>query len=212
MYLIYSCVCDCDKPMDADDEINYKTLRKIQQSEAASPLLTKLDHSFYERLLSYSSDLAKLVKKEENPSKQKLISDEIQNITKIANGIYEQREKKIVQAALSNARGGKPDVKHMLAEEKQFFVDLVAVIGGARKTIFEKIQIQPVSPVEKKPSSPENPSEEKNNNPLVRVTVDIPAFVGPDMKTYILKKQDILSIPKEIAEPLKKRGVVQPLI
>ena len=58
----------------------------------------------------------------------------------------------------------------------------------------------------------ENPSEEKNTNPLVRVIADIPAFIGPDMKTYILKKQDILSIPKEIAEPLKKRGVVQPLI
>ena len=212
MYLICICVCICEKPMDADDEINYKTLRKIQQSEAASPLLTKLDHSFYERLLSYLSDLAKLDKKEENPSKQKLISDEIQNITKIANGIYEQREKKIVQAALSNARGGKPDVKHMLAEEKQFYVEFVAMIGDARKTIFEKTQIQPASPVEKKPPLPENPSEEKNTNPLVRVIADIPAFIGPDMKTYILKKQDILSIPKEIAEPLKKRGVVQPLI
>jgi DNA replication initiation complex subunit (GINS family) len=99
----------------------------------------------------------------------------------------------------------------MLAEEKQFYNELVAMINGARKTIFEKTQTQSAPPVEKKSSPSENPPEEKNKNPLVRVTVDIPAFVGPDMKTYLLKKQDILSLPKEIAEPLGKRGVVQPL-
>jgi hypothetical protein len=38
---------------------------------------------------------------------------------------------------------------------------------------------------------------------------DTPAFIGTDEKTYSLRKEDVLSLPNEMTEPLLKRGVVQ---
>ena len=61
------------------------------------------------------------VKKEENNDRVKLFQEEIKNIEKLATSIYELREKKIVQAALSKVRGGKPDLKNALMLEKRLF-------------------------------------------------------------------------------------------
>ena len=63
---------------------------------------------------------------------------EIQNIEKIFVGICEIREKKIVQAALSKARGGKPGLKNMLDEEKRLFDSIVDIILQSRKRFFNK--------------------------------------------------------------------------
>jgi len=65
---------------------------------------------------------------------------EIQNIEKIFIGICEIRERKIVQAAHSKARGGKPDLKNMLDEEKKLFDSIVDIILQSRKRIFNKDQ------------------------------------------------------------------------
>ena len=40
-----------------ENEISYKTLRKIQQVEKSSPILTKIDSSFYHDLLEYIKNL-----------------------------------------------------------------------------------------------------------------------------------------------------------
>ena len=50
---------------------------------------------------------------------------------------------------------------------------------------------------------------EPNTHTIVRVTQDTPEFVGTDMKTYTLRKDDILTFPEEMSEPLMKRGVVK---
>lgn len=192
--------------MDAED-INYKNLRRIQQLEKNSPLPTKIDSNFYQNLSSYLKTLEKMSEEEENQQKIKLIKEELQNTKKIADNIYELREKKIVQAALSTVRGGKPDLKNLIEPEKKLFDSLVDQIIASRKTIFEKeskeIKEDKVKPKEEK-------EEKKTNiNPIVRVTEDIPEFVGTDMKTYSLRKEDVLSLSKEMSEPLLKRGVVK---
>ncbi len=94
--------------MKVDDTV-YKTFRKIQLEEEKSPLLTKIEWNFYSKLSEF----------QKNPNN--MTEKEIQNIGKIFVGICEIREKKIVQAALSKARGGKPDLKNMLDEEKKLF-------------------------------------------------------------------------------------------
>ena len=60
------------------------------------------------------------------------------------------------------------------------------------------------------PIKPEETVEKiENTNPIVRVTIDIPEFIGTDMKTYSLRKDDVLSLPKEMSEPLLKRDVIK---
>jgi DNA replication initiation complex subunit (GINS family) len=192
--------------MDAED-INYKNLRRIQQLEKNSPLPTKIDSNFYQNLSSYLKTLEKMAEKEENQQKIKLIKEELQNTKKIADNVYELREKKIVQAALSTVRGGKPDLKNLIEPEKKLFNTLVDQIIASRKTIFEKKSEE----IKEDKVKPKEETEEKktNDNPIVRVTKDIPEFVGTDMKTYSLRKEDVLSISKEMSEPLLKRGVVK---
>ena len=84
--------------MNADD-ITYVAIRKIQLLEEKSPLLTKIDRDFYSETLEYLEDSGEIPE------------EEIQTIKRIIDNIYEQREKKIMKAALSKARGGRPDVK-----------------------------------------------------------------------------------------------------
>ena len=91
------------------DDTAYMTFRKIQLEEEKSPLLTKIEQKFYSKLSEF----------QKNPNN--MTEKEIQNIGKIFVGIREIREKKIVQAALSKARGGKPDLKNMLDMEKKLF-------------------------------------------------------------------------------------------
>lgn len=188
------------------EDINYKTLRRIQELEKSSPLLTKIDTNFYHKLSAYLKNLEKIVEKEENPQKIKLFNDEIQNTKKIAFNIYELREKKIVQAALSKVRGGKPDLKNVLDIEKKLYDSLVEQIILSRKEIFEEKRDEVKKDI---PKTLEKRDRKTNHNPIIRVLEDIPEFVGIDMKTYMLRKDDVLTISKEMSEPLVKRGVVK---
>ena len=192
--------------MDEDD-INYKVLRKIQQQEKNLPLLTKIDRNFYQKFLEYLKNLQRIAEKEDDANKLKLFDDEIQNTKKIAFNIYELREKKIIQAALSKVRGGKPDLKNLLEIEKRLYDSLVKQIIVSREEILEQ-KLEKKTDVK---SAPETGKKEKKSktNAIVRVTQDTPEFVGTNMKTYSLRKDDVLTLPKEMSEPLLKRGVVE---
>ena len=185
------------------DEINYKTLRRIQQQEKSSPIISKIDINYYQKLTEFLRTFDSLVKKEENPQKIKLFKDEILKTRSIANNIYELREKKIVQSALSKVRGGKPDLNNMLDIEKKLYNSVIEQIILSRKEILEE------KSEEKDEIKQEKKEVTTNKNPIVRVVKDIPEFVGTDMKTYSLRKEDVLALSKEMSDPLLKRGVIK---
>lgn len=190
------------------NEISYKTLRRIQQLEKTSPLLTKIDVNFYHKLSEYLKNLDSIIEQEENAQKIKLFNDEIQNTKKLAFGIYELREKKIVQSALSKVRGAKPDLKNALDIEKKLYESLIKQIILSRKKILEE-KSDEVKKDEPKTEIFKKEEKKRNTNPIVRVLEDIPEFVGTDMKTYSLRKNDVLTVSKEMKDPLVKRGVVK---
>jgi DNA replication initiation complex subunit (GINS family) len=195
--------------MDEHEEINYKTLRKLQQAEQTSSVPTKINMKFYQDLSSYNKKIEQSVESEKNPLKLKLFADEVQNTKKIANSIYELREKKIVQAALATARGAAPDLRNLLDIEKKLYYTLLEQIMVSRREIFE----EPTDHQSKKqPASPavvEPPTRNPNTNPIVRVLKDTPEFIGTDEKTYLLCKDDVLSLPREMTELLLKKEVVK---
>lgn len=191
------------------EEINYKALRRIQQAEQMSPGFTKIDILFYQDLSKYLKNLEKAVENEKSPQKVKLFSDELVNTRKIANSIYELREKKIVQAALSTVRGGTPDLRNLLEIEKKLYDSLIEQITVSRREIFEEPSAPPPKKQPVPPPSVEHSTSEPNTNLIVRVVEDTPEFVGTDMKTYSLRKEDVLTLPKEMSDPLLKKGVVQ---
>ncbi|MBN1861980.1 MAG: hypothetical protein JW840_11045 [Candidatus Thermoplasmatota archaeon] len=194
--------------MDEHEQISYKTLRRIQQAEQASSLLTRIHLSFYQELSSYIQNLERSIEHEENQLKRKLFTDEIQNTKKIAISIYELREKKIIQAALATARSANIDVTNFVESEKELYDTVVEQIQAARKKILE----QPTNQPEKKHSQGSDIAQGKrtpNTNPIVRVFEDTPEFIGTDGRTYSLRKEDVLSLPPQMSEPLVKKQVVK---
>ena len=194
-----------------EDEINYRTLRKIQQMEKNSPVLTELKPDFYNVLLEYLKNLDNRLDRETTTQKQILLKDEIQNTKKIATNIYEQREKKILLAAISKARGGNPDLKNMIDVEKNLFDPVLNLMLDSRKKILEIKTKENKSNNTKTVEPEEEKTEEKqeNSNPIVRVTQDIPEFIGTDEKKYNLRNNDVVSLPEDMSDMLSKRGVVE---
>lgn len=197
----------------AADEINYKTLRKIQQMESSSPMLTKIDHNFYSDLSSYLKYLDRRLEKESSSQKHGLLEEEIRNTKKIAASIYEQREKKMLLAAVSKARGGNPDLKHLVDVERNLFNAVLKLMVQSRKQLLDKgskkeKRNEEVKTVESKKGD-QGSEEQNNSNPIVRVTQDVPEFVGIDMKKYNLRKGDVLSLHSDMSAMLSKRDVVK---
>ena len=195
-----------------DDEINYRALRKIQQMEKNSPILTDLRPDFYDNLSEYLENLNNRLESESSSQKQMLLKDEIQNTKKIATSIYEQREKKVLLAAVTKARGGNPDLKNMVNIEKNLFEPVLELMLNSRKKILENETVENISN-DTKAAEPaeEKKTEEKqeNSNPIVRVNQDVPEFIGTDEKKYNLRKNDLISLPEDMSETLSKRGVVE---
>jgi DNA replication initiation complex subunit (GINS family) len=193
------------------NDLSYKILRHIQQNEQQSPTLTRIQHDFYTKLQSYLQELKDIVDKEKDPKKQILYTDEQKNTAKIGQRIYELREKKIVQAALSKVRSAQPDLDNLLDIEKKLFHSLVDTITTQRTLIQQSNSSSSEKKNDSKHNSPETPEEKStsisNSNPIIRITQNIPCFVGTNMKTYHLHKNDVLSLPADMTESLQKRKV-----
>ena len=214
--------------MDDKEDINYKTLRKIQQAERTSPQITKINNEFFKDVQKFLHELEQRLEKEKKAQKKMLLAEECQNIEKIVRNIYEQREKKIMLAAISKARGGNPSIKSLLPEEKLFFDDLYQNIVSYRKKILEsneKTEELKKESEKSDTSKDNNESTEKhieketkqvsnnkeNHHPIIRIIKDIPAFVGTDNKTYTLHQKDIVTLPEATANMLIKRKVAIPI-
>lgn len=218
-----------------NEKINYRILRKIQETEKNSPILTELVAEFYNDLTEYLGNLDNRLEKETAHQKQMLLNEEIQNTKKIAASIYEQREKKILLAAISKARGGNPDLKNMIDAEISLYESVLSVMMNSRQRFLDgkkeemtketetknedkeelNEKVEPEGPVEQpKIEEIEEPAKtkeirQKNTNPLIRITQDIPEFMGMDEKKYNLRNNDVLSLPEDMSEMLIKRGVAE---
>jgi len=195
-----------------EDEINYRVFRKIQETEKNSPVLTELELNFYNTLSEYLENLKNRLESETSPQKQALLKDEIQNTKKIAINIYEQREKKILLAVVSKARGGNPELKNMIDIEKDLFDSIFNLMLKSRKDLLEKETKENKSNDRKvvEPKVEEKTEEiQKNSNPIVRIIQDIPEFIGTDEKKYNLRNNDVISLPENMSDMLSKRGVAK---
>jgi len=213
-----------------ENEISYKTLRKIQQAEKNSPQITKINNEFYYNVTSFLHELENRLEEEKKPQKQMLLAEECQNIEKIIRNIYEQREKKIILAAIAKARGGNPSIKTLIPEEKTFFSDLYHTIVEFRKNILTQKQdhkditqkrtqdtTTSISQQSETKETDEKTNEqhskkqngETDTHPILRIVDDI-SFVGTDNNTYNLYKADIVSLPPDMAQMLlTKKAAIQ---
>jgi len=121
-------------------KFSYAKLRSLERMERQSPELTNIGNDFYRSAFEYIKELEKRLDEEmeKNPSSKKvtLISDELRNTRRIWESIFERREKKVVQAALSAARGGSHTPKSLTEQEKIFYKELLEILHKNRKAVF----------------------------------------------------------------------------
>ncbi|HEC76714.1 MAG TPA: DNA replication complex GINS family protein [Thermoplasmatales archaeon] len=164
----------------------------MEQREKSTSLLLDVGADFYKQTAQYVKELEDRLEEEKvrNPSSKKvvLLSDELRNTKRIWKSIFERREKKIVLSALSFVRGSKETPKNLTREEKIFYDAIIEILKEHRKRVFENHEKEFV---------------------VVRIMEDIPQFIGGDMKKYSLKKEDVISLPLDVAKILIKRGVAE---
>lgn len=204
------------------DSVDYKILRKIQQEEKSSPFLTKIDYHLFEDAEAYHSVLVDRLQKDVKPSRQLIISEQIQNVEKIIKSIYEIREKKIILAAMAKARGGNPNEKHFISLEKTLFLTVHSLLLKNREhLLYQKVQknkdaYKNERELETEPQTNlhETLILDKNEEVtiIVRILETIPTFIGTDTREYHLKKHDIVSLPKNLASMLISKKVAEPLM
>ncbi|MEE8565052.1 MAG: hypothetical protein V3S79_01560 [Candidatus Thermoplasmatota archaeon] len=192
------------------DELNYKTLRKIQQIEEKTPALSKINPELYINFSDYIKILNLRFKNEINEQKKIILKNEINNTKKIIKNIYEQREKKILIAIMTKVRGGEPNLKNLVNTEKILFESILEIVIRQRQQIMDKKVIKNDLVNDNKTNIKKVEKKVKNeNNKIFLVRDNIPEFIGTDARKYNLRKDDLITIPKNTSELLLNKRVVK---
>ena len=166
--------------------LTFESIRDVERGERDSKRLQRLPENWHEDLRDY------VASKESRADKTPEDMLEIQNVKSIINRLLDLREKKVIDQALITVRTGAPPENLMSVEEKLFW-EAVESLKSFRG------EFLPTRP------SPKAKVEEKK----YKITKSLPAFLGPDMKTYSLKAGEVLALPEPLIEVLKKQGAVE---
>ena len=192
------------------DEINYKTLRKIQQIEEKTSILSKIDSEIYLNFSKYINNLNLRFENEKNEQRKIILKNEINNTKKIIKNIYDQREKKILLTIMSKVRGGDPNLKNLIKSEKILFESILEIVISMRQQIIENKIVKKDRSNNKKSNKKKNDDKIINdNNKIFLVKENIPEFIGTDTRRYNLRKNDIITLPKNTSKLLLKRQMAK---
>ena len=205
-------------------DMSYEDIMGLFRQENKSSQLIKVDPALYDKIGDYIKSLRKESEREiaMNPMSQAsmMLNDQLKKSIDKAKRVYELRQRKIALLALRKVAGDNPDTTNLTPDELVLFSSLTSVLGAHKdtKADFEELGPRFTQPkdLEMLPEVPSNgtcemkgtgKSEAPGDLVLVRVLEDVPTFAGVD-KDYKLRKEDVVSIPKGIADTLLSHGKV----
>ena len=158
--------------------ITYESLRTFRDNERIGNSFVKLPDDFFQQAEAYLTQKETLQKDAwETAAARRMLTD-----------LLERREKKVLDHAFLVSRTGNYP-ENMMPHEH----DLLEKVCTLLKT-FHGAEVAPDA---------EQPVSEKG----VEFIEDLPAFVGPDMKTYgPFKRGDHAELPSEVKGILLRRG------
>ncbi len=205
-------------------DMTYEDIMGLFRQEYKSAQLSKVDPRLYERIGAYIKTLRKESERElaMSPMSQTsmMLNDQLKKAQDKAKRVYEIRQRKISLLAIRKVAGDDPDTTNMTPDELVLMSSLISVLGahkdsradfeelGPRFTQPRDVVELPEAPtakaceVHQEQASGEAPADELV---LVRVLEDVPTFAGVD-KDYRLRKEDIISLPRNIAKTLISHG------
>jgi DNA replication initiation complex subunit (GINS family) len=203
-------------------DMTYEDIMGLFRQENKSSQLTKVDPALYDRISHYIKTLRKESEREVamNSMSQAsmMINDQLKKAIDKAKRVYELRQRKISLLALRKVAGDNPDTANLTPDELVLFSSLVSVMGAHKDSNADFEELGPRFPQPRDiVSLPEAPAPklcdktdegkpmEAEELVLVRVLEDLPTFAGVD-KDYKLRKEDIISLPKNMAQTLVSHG------
>src|SRR6266571_223453 len=214
-----------------EEEVNFERVTKVYREESGKKTLVALEADFYDKLASYIARLDesanKEAQKDPNSPKALLLQDELRKVRKRRDQIFTYRERKLALLASSRASGAEVEVPHLTTQESALFENMVALLKKSRADAFGPLPHPAEATPSTEPPRPKGPAPSKEpermrvvraeetkrtvvaptlkDHVLVHVLEDLPPFAGIDT-TYRLKKEDVVTLPKTIAEILVGRG------
>ncbi len=222
--------------MPGEEEVNFERVTKVYREEGGKKTLVSLEEDFYDKLAAYVKRLEDAANQaaQANPNDPKalLLQDELRKVRKRREQIFTYRERKLALLASSKASGAEIEVLTLPRQDRILFDQMVALLRKTRGDAFggspfgsepgpsEERAAPEAAPAaaapERKPTSGlKVVSSEETKKPrvapslkdhvVVHVLEDLPPFAGLDT-TYHLRKEDVVTLPKTIAEILVSRG------
>src|SRR5467141_352777 len=218
-----------------EEEVNFERVTKVYREESGKKTLVNLEADFYDKLAEYVARLDEganaEAQKDPNSPKALLLQDELRKVRKRRDQIFTYRERKLALLASSRASGAEVEVPHLTTQERALFDSMVALLKKSRADAFggsvPAAMESPPPPTEAPQGAPPDSAKAKvpermkviraentkrttvppslKDHVLVHVLEDLPPFAGIDT-TYRLKKEDVVTLPKTIAEILVGRG------
>jgi DNA replication initiation complex subunit (GINS family) len=128
-----------------DIRINYETLFDLLRREKNREELQSLDKDFYEQVLAYLKEKKDSLSKKDDElfasAEKEKLKIQFQNIRRIIKELYERREKKVINMAMSRARTGSDviDTSALLPSEKEYFDDQVRLFVQYKDKVLDRI-------------------------------------------------------------------------
>lgn len=129
-------------------EITYEVLFEALMLEKNRPDLQALGKDFFKALNTYINDKKKILEDKKgtlnifSEAEKKKTSKQLTNVMKIVKELYERREKKIIEMALTRSRTGSAimDTSALLEEETVFFNETIDLLDKHRDKTFSMIE------------------------------------------------------------------------
>ena len=214
--------------------ITYETLFELLKRERDTTDLQKLEPTFFNNFVDYLNEKMEMLGKEDalfSYDEKKKVEKQIENARRIIKGIYERREKKVLNIALTKSRTKSDviDTSSFLDNERRFFDEIVKVLDVFRNEVIDNViegkqisaltieskKINKVADEDAQIKSGTNPvavenKEKVKNIKLVRFLYAVPKFVGKELEEYgPFEEEDIANLPSDIADILIGKGRVE---
>ncbi|HTT35369.1 MAG TPA: hypothetical protein VMH78_05825 [Thermoplasmata archaeon] len=200
----------------------YTLLLEWRRLEGATRGLAKLPFDFIPSTQAYLAESRRVFEAElrENPSGKKgeVARQTFQRASQIARDIVEARMTKILSQAFQASVGGSRDLANALPEERTLFDDLAEALRGHRHAVAPYLDPVAPAPGAARPAPapaeparagpPAGPRRDGATSVLVRVLKDgRPVDIGGE--TIDLRKEDLLTVPPEVARILVEGKVAE---
>lgn len=185
------------------EEFSIEYIYDVLRKERINTNLQIIDKELFINLSKFIKEQEDIIRNIQDIKDASRQEKQLESIKKVINELYERREAKIIQLALSNIKiESNINITPLLNEEREFYNTLIEDIKYFRDSILENIN---------KGIIPELKPKEIKTHPIelktIRFVENLPKFIGTDLNVYgPFEKEYISNLPLDIANYLIKHN------